>query len=116
VGFTGVVRHFGRVVRFLVQRDGFAGDEKVTRVSSRKGAGALDHPRSGQRFSRVSRSPSYFFVGPTTVTRPMSSFLNGVVVSFQDHPDKLVALAIGLGLLILFFWVVLFLRLARPTR
>jgi len=46
----------------------------------------------------------------------MSSFLNGVVVSFQDHPDKLVALAIGLGLLILFFWVVLFLRLARPTR
>jgi hypothetical protein len=76
----------------------------VTHASSSKGAGALDHPRSGQRFSGVSRpAPSYSFIGFTTVTCPVSSFLNGVVVFFQDHPDKLVALVIGVGPLILFF-------------
>jgi hypothetical protein len=42
--------------------------------------------------------------------------LNGTVVFFQDHPDKLVALVIGVGPLILFFgWLFFYAWLARPA-
>jgi hypothetical protein len=38
------------------------------------------------------------------------------VVFFQDHPDKLVALVIGVGPLILFFgWLFFYAWLARPA-
>jgi hypothetical protein len=55
-------------------------------------------------------------VGFTTVTRPVSSFLNGTVVFFQDQPDRLVALVIGVGPLILFFgWLFFYAWLARTV-